>query len=123
MSIDIKYEGNKLVFSNIECDCGLQHSFPDIDIYIGSGILKETADYIKNRNLGEKAVLVADNVTYKIAGQFVEKLMLENGFKVTLCLLEREEELEPDETALGEVLLSMDKDYYTFLNFTTLFIS
>lgn len=110
MSVEIKYEKNKMTFSNIECDCGLKHNLPDIDIYIGSNILGNTAEYLKSRNLGKKAVLVVDNITYEIAGRRVEKLMVESGFKVTLCLLKREGELEPDQTALGEVLLSMDKD-------------
>jgi glycerol-1-phosphate dehydrogenase [NAD(P)+] len=110
MSVEIKYVDGKMIFSNIKCDCGFKHNLPDIDIYIGSNILGNTAKYLKSRNLGKKAVLVVDNITYEIAGRTVEKLMMESGFKVTLCLLEREDELEPDQTALGEVLLSLDKD-------------
>ncbi len=110
MSIEIRYENNKMIIPTIECGCGFPHHHPDLDVYIGSGILKECAQYIRGRDLGEKAVLVADKTTYKIAGQFIEKCLKEDGFKVTLCLLEREEELEPDERALGEVLLSMDPD-------------
>jgi glycerol-1-phosphate dehydrogenase [NAD(P)+] len=35
---------------------------------------------------------------------------------LSVCLLEREDELKPDETALGEVLLSMDKDTEFFIS-------
>lgn len=110
MPLEIGYRNNKIIFPEFHCNCGSVHNHPDIDIYIGSDILKNCHDYIKDRKLGTKAVLVADRTTYAVAGKYVQKLLSENGLQITLCLLEREDELEPDETALGEVLLSMDKD-------------
>ncbi len=108
--MEIKYEGEKLVLSGMDCKCGMNHVEPDMDIYIGNGILKNCASYFKKRNFGKKALLVADNITYGIAGKKVETLMKEAGFDVSLCLLEREHELEPDESALGEILFALDKD-------------
>lgn len=116
MQYEIKYINNKMVFPEYHCDCGYAHEHPEVDIYIGSGILKDCAQYVAAGNLGNNAVLVADNITYEIAGRFVEDQLLAGGFKITLCLLEREDELEPDETALGEVLLSMDKDTEFFIS-------
>jgi glycerol-1-phosphate dehydrogenase [NAD(P)+] len=110
MSFKVTYENNKMIIPEISCGCGFSHAIPDIDVYIGSGILPECAGYIRKRNLGNKLVLVADNITYEVAGRKVEEILREDGFQVTLCLLEREEELKPDETALGEVLLAMDPD-------------
>lgn len=116
MALEIQYSAHKLIFPKFDCNCGYPHGTPDLDIYIGAGILKDCAGYIKSRNLGLKAVLVADNITYPIAGKYIEKLLTESGFRITLCLLERKEELKPDETALGEVLLSMDDDTEFFIS-------
>ena len=116
MQYEIKYINNKMVFPEFHCNCGYSHDRPDIDIYIGSGILKDCAQYVADGKLGNNAVLVADNITYEVAGRFVEEQLMARGFRITLCLLEREDELEPDETALGEVLLSMDKDTEFFIS-------
>jgi glycerol-1-phosphate dehydrogenase [NAD(P)+] len=110
MSFDILYKDNKMIIPSIACDCGYPHGIPDLDVYIGNGILQDCAKYIRDRELGNKLVLVADNITYQAAGRSVEKILKEDGFQVTLCLLQREEELKPDEAAIGEVLLSMDAD-------------
>lgn len=106
----IEYNNHKMIFPQFDCDCGYPHNIPDLDVYVGSGILKDCAGYLRNRNMGTKALLVADNITYPIAGRYVEKLLTDEGMRITLCLLEREDELKPDETAIGEILLSMNKD-------------
>ena len=109
MPVKISYAGSKLIIPQIECSCGFEHATPDIDIYIGSGIISDCAVYIQARHFGPKALVVADSITYRLAGQRVEELLKKNGFQVSLCLLEREGELEPDEAALGEVLFALDK--------------
>lgn len=108
--MEIRYENNKLILPSLHCDCGMPHALPDMDIYIGNGILQNCAEYTKQKNFGVNCLLVADNNTYKVAGHEVERLFRQAGFRVTVCLLEREEELEPDETAVGEVLFALDKD-------------
>jgi glycerol-1-phosphate dehydrogenase [NAD(P)+] len=110
MSFDVTYEGSKMIIPELSCDCGYTHAIPDIDVYIGRGILPESARHIRERNLGDNLVLVADNITYEVAGKDVEKVLKGDGFQVTLCILERDDELKPDETAIGEVLLSVDSD-------------
>lgn len=115
MSIKVTYEKGKMIIPELSCDCGFSHQIPDIDVYIGNGILTECAKYIRARGLGKKTVLIADKITYQVAGRTVEQVLEESGFDVTLCLLEREEELKPDESAMGEALLSMDEDTDFFL--------
>jgi glycerol-1-phosphate dehydrogenase [NAD(P)+] len=110
MAVKIEYEGEKLLPPIVDCDCGLTHGVPDIDIYIGSNIAGNCACYIGRRKLGIHAVLVADRTTYEIAGKLVEKRLTEAGYKISLCRLEREGRLEPDEAALGEVLLAVGKN-------------
>ncbi len=109
MPVKIEYTQNKLVLPKIECDCGMTHETPDIDIYIGSRIIDNCVEYINARNFGKNAVLVADLITYKIAGKKVEELLQQAGYSISLCLLEREKELEPDESAIGEILYAMEK--------------
>ncbi len=109
MPVKIEYDHHQLVLPELECDCGMPHEKPDIDIYIGSNIIDNCVGYIGSRNFGKNAVLVADQITYKIAGKRVEELLQRAGYSISLCLLEREKELEPDESALGEILYAMEK--------------
>ncbi len=102
------YNENRLMLEQISCDCGLQHGVPDMDIYIGSGILGQLPAYLGRRNLGTHVVVITDNIVHDIAGRAVVDLLRQAGYAVKLCLLEREEPLLPNEAALGEVLLTMD---------------
>ena len=95
-----------MIIPEISCGCGFPMRYP-ILMSIGSGTAG-VRGYIRKRDLGNKLVLVADNIAYEVAGRKVEEY-LGRRFQVTLCLLEREEGLKPDETALGEVLLAMDR--------------
>jgi len=109
MPVKIDYVGSQLILPKIECDCGMPHDVPDIDIYIGSNIVKDCVEFIGKRNFGRNAVLVADNITYPLAGELVERLLTQAGYHISLCLLEREGVLEPDEAALGEILYAMER--------------
>lgn len=104
----VTYEGHRLVLPEIECNCGINHTRPDLDVYIGSGIINQAADYLQARNLGKNLVLVTDNVVYDIVGQKVMDFLQQAGYVVELCLLERKGELIPDETALGEIILTLN---------------
>ncbi len=108
MNIEIKYDGAKLLLPEIACDCGGTHAQPDMDIYIGKGVIENCAEYIQARVLGKNVVVVTDNIVYDIAGKRVEQLLRTNGYQVTLCKLEREEPLIPNEVGLGEILLTLD---------------
>lgn len=108
--LKIDYQEHQLVFSNLLCDCGMKHAEPDLDVYIGSGIIPRVATYLGKRDLGKNVLLVTDNVVYPIAGKQVQQVLTDAGYQVELCLLEREGELIPDETALGEILLTMTNE-------------
>lgn len=110
MTAKIKYEGNKLILPEVDCNCGMNHVKPDMDIYIGNNILDNCATYLKNRKLGKNVLIVADNNTYKVAGCRVEEILKGNEFNTSVCVLEREGELVPDQTALGEVMLAIEKE-------------
>ena len=108
MGIEIRYEENKLILPEISCDCGLNHGIPDIDIYIGQGLIEKVPAYLGQRKLGSKLVLVTDNIIYEVATKQVLTVLENAGYHVNLCLLERDRPLIPNETALGEILLTLD---------------
>ena len=100
----------KLVIPPFECHCGCDHRGPAIDIYVGKNLLRKLPGAIRRRDLGTKCLLVADRNTYALAGRDAERILREAGFDVSACVVEREGDMEPDETAVGEVLLSMRMD-------------
>ena len=111
MAYRLEYDENgKLLVSGIECACPGPHTLPQQDIYVGSGLIPRIPGYIRARGLGERCVLVADNNTYRVAGQRVSETLRQAGFEVIECVIEREGHMEPDERAVGEVLLSIQPD-------------
>ncbi|MBQ6645280.1 MAG: sn-glycerol-1-phosphate dehydrogenase [Clostridia bacterium] len=111
MSYTMKYSSDgRLQIGDIVCGCGSVHNEPKQDIYVGCGIVENVAAYINRQKLGQRCVLVADNVTWQIAGSHVSDLLCTAGFDVTLCVIEREGRMEPDETAIGEVAMSLKPD-------------
>ena len=111
MSVSISYDADRrLTISGIACDCGLTHRQPSQDIYVGSGIAKHTAAYIKKRGLGTHCVLVADQNTWPLAGKAIAEQLESEGFSVIRCVINRDGVMDPDERACGEVLLSIQPE-------------
>ena len=111
MPYKMHYDSDKrLIISDISCQCGCVHNSPSQDIYVGNGILDNIASYIDKRDWGKKCVLVADNITYDVAGGRASALLTAAGYNVSECVLKREGRLEPDETAVGEVFLALMPD-------------
>ncbi len=111
MSVQIGYDSDsRLIISGIACPCGGEHSLPHQDIYVGTGLLGRVPRYIRQRGLGRRCVLVADNNTWPLAGETVAQALAAGGVEVTPCVIRRSGAMEPDETACGEVLLSMQTE-------------
>ena len=111
MPVNVGYDDNqRLVISGLECDCDCRHGQPDQDIYVGTNLIAKVPEYIKKRGLGTHCVLVADKNTYEVAGRDVEKALRAAGFDVILCKIMREHDMDPDEVACGEVLLSIQPE-------------
>ena len=111
MGYSISYDADsRLTISGLECDCPCEHNEPTQDIYVGNGILVNLPRYIRKRNLGTHCVLVADNNTWEIAGARAAELLRTDGFTVVECVIRRDGVMDPDETAVGEVLLSLQPD-------------
>ncbi len=111
MSYQLSYEADgRLVISGLECGCPCEHNEPAQDIYVGSGVLDNIARCIRRRNLGDRCVLVADNITWEVAGRRTFELLTADGFNVTPCVIRRDAPMEPDERAVGEVFLTITAD-------------
>ena len=111
MPVSVTFDrDSKLVLSGLECGCPSEHRIPDQDIYVGSGLLRNIPRYIKARGLGSQCLLVADTITWEVAGKAVHEALAASGFLVTDCVIKREHEMEPDERACGEVLLSIQPE-------------
>ena len=108
MPVSISYDdNNRLTLAGLECDCPCTHNQPETDIYVGKDLLSRIPSYIDRKGLGKHCVLVADEITYEVAGKTVHEILTGAGFDVTPCVVRREEEMLPDEIASGEVLLSI----------------
>ena len=111
MSYQLSYdEDSRLIISGLECDCPCEHNQPEQDIYVGNGILNNIARYIERRRLGTHCVLVADNITWEVAGRRTCELLEAGGIKVVPCVIRRDGPMEPDERAVGEVFLALQPD-------------
>ena len=111
MAYSLKYDENgKMIISGIECSCGCTHTLPSQDIYVGANLVERIPGYIRARGLGTHCVLVADNNTYEVAGRRVSQTLTAAGFDVIECVIVREGTMDPDERAVGEVLLSIQPE-------------
>ena len=111
MAVTIQYDANqRLTLSGIQCDCGLTHQLPTQDLYVGRNLLDRVPGYIRARGLGTHCVLVADQNTYPLAGEAVERALVADGFTVARCVIRRDGVMDPDERACGEVLLSIQPE-------------
>ena len=111
MAVRMGYDDdNRLVLTGIDCSCGSLHTQPTQDIYVGNGLLSRLPQYLERRGLGKHGVLVADNITWALAGRELQATLLKAGFDIIPCIIHRSGEMEPDERACGEVLLTMQAE-------------
>ena len=111
MPVKVSYDQDcKMTITGVDCACGCEHHAIDKDIYIGKDLLPRIPEYIRKRGLGTNCVLVADDNTYRVAGERVEKALIEAGFTVVNCVIHREGDMLPDDLSCGEVLLSITRE-------------
>ena len=111
MAVQVSYDQNcKMTITGVDCSCGCEHHAIDKDIYIGRELLPRIPGYIRKRGLGTHCVLVADDNTWRVAGERVERALTEDGFTVVSCVIHREGDMLPDDLSCGEVLLSITRE-------------
>ncbi len=109
--VKIKYDADsRMILEGLDCDCPCQHATPNQDIYVGTDLLEKLPGYIEKRGLGTHCVVVCDENTYRVAGERVYGILNDAGFSPILCRIARDGELVPDETTVGEVLLTIQPE-------------
>ncbi len=111
MAVTVTYDQDqRLVITGVDCDCPCEHHAIDKDIYIGKELIARIPDYITRRGLGKNCVLVADDNTWRVAGEAVEAALTGAGFTVVSCVIHRKGDMLPDDLSCGEVLLSITRE-------------
>lgn len=109
--VKVTYDADsRMILEGLDCGCPCAHATPNQDIYVGTDLLPRLPGYIERRGLGKSCVVVCDENTYRVAGEKVYGILKAAGFDAILCRIEREGELVPDETTVGEVLLTIQPE-------------
>lgn len=90
--------------NGVPCDCGKEHFVP-VKIYSGRHALAKLIPEIEGYKAG-KVFLLADEITYKVAGERV-KTMLESAGIICICSI-LDECSEPDEKSVGSAIMHYD---------------
>ena len=88
------------------CACGKKHVFPLKEILSGKGVIDKLPDIISKYGI-KKPFIVADENTFKAAGERVTELLNERGVPFGRFLFGKET-VEPDEKAVESVLRAFD---------------
>lgn len=77
-------------------------------VIIENGAIQKLPEILNESSITGPLLLVADNHTYRVAGEAVERLLVSSGFQLRESILNRSKALVPDEKALGEILAAME---------------
>ena len=86
--------------------CGMEHVSRVEKVLSGSGVLSALPRLLREKGV-KKPFLLSDENTHKAAGEKVADLLTEEGISYSECIL-KGEHIEPDEHAVGSVLLHYD---------------
>jgi len=110
---DLTKKNGKLIIENLRCGCAHDHTIPDMDIYIRTGLLDTCAECIKDSGLGQNALLVADDTTYRLAGAKLQQNLINAGLNCRVCVLPGDN-VEPT-PEMADIIVSHVKDDVDFL--------
>lgn len=88
------------------CDCGKVHNTQVDDVIVEKGALKRVPEVI-SRYQAKKAFILADDNTYKAAGEKVCAVLKESGISYSKFVYQGESP-EPDEFAVGSCMMHYD---------------
>lgn len=88
------------------CKCGKTHIFTS-KVIVKEGALQELPHLLKQYD-AKKVFLIADQNTYKAAGQTVREI-IQSSVKVASCIF-NEDALEPDEHSVGRAIMYYEAD-------------
>lgn len=102
-------EINDFLKSGLQCICGKAHGISLEHVLIEKDAIKKLPSIL--RKLGfKKALVVADKNTYKAAGNIVEIALKEEKFEYKKFIFEPNDDLVPDENAVGKLFMQFEKD-------------
>lgn len=97
----------ELMGMSFECECGKKHSVEIKSIKIGSNIIEQLPEFLKE--FKKKKILIVEDIhTYTVAGKRVEEI-LKNNFSIKKYIFPQKH-LLPDVYALGRVLIEIEDD-------------
>ena len=96
------------VNTTFPCDCGKEHRMDMDRIMVSEGAIQDIPDLMAQYGY-VKAYLIADENTWKAAGQTVETCILESG-RTCQRFIFHGESVVPDEQAMGSLLMDIPVD-------------
>lgn len=88
------------------CTCGKKHATQVDDVIVGKGVIARLPEVIEECH-AKKAFILADENTYKAAGEKVCNILMENAIPFSKFVFEGVSP-EPDEHAVGSVIMHYD---------------
>ncbi|NLU36147.1 MAG: sn-glycerol-1-phosphate dehydrogenase [Clostridiales bacterium] len=88
------------------CSCGKHHKTDVKDIIIGSGVLDQIPEQVRKHG-GSKPFLLADRNTFHAAGEKVVSVLEASNIPYS-CYIYPQEDLEPNELAVGQAAMNFD---------------
>ena len=88
------------------CECGKAHINPIGEILVGSGVIKELGAVLSKMGI-KKPFVLSDINTYRAAGEYVCRVLMESGIAYKSYVLD-EEMPEPDEKTVGSAVMNYD---------------
>ena len=104
----------QLLGSERLCSCGRTHAVPIRQVLVGAGVIDQLPDVLAHLGLRGHCLLVADPITYEVAGAEVRSIVEQDGRTVdTLVLAPQagQQHLEATEEAAEEVRRQAAADY------------
>lgn len=96
------------IINNKKCKCGKIHSAKIDECISEKGAINKLSDIIKKYN-GKKAFIVADTNTFKAAGENVCSVLDNSNIPYSKHIF-KDDRLEPNESAVGSVVMHFDKE-------------
>lgn len=100
---------DNLLGRKFSCTCGKEHSVEIKKVIVENGAIDRIPEVLSSLGYN-KVFMVADSNTYKVAGTQVAKLLTVNKIKFEKHIFNREGNLIPDETAIGEFIVNYYND-------------
>ena len=88
------------------CPCGREHTAAIEDILIGNGVIRQLPELLAKFHT-KKPFLLADQNTYRAAGETVASILRDNGIPFASYVFPADH-LEPDEEAAGSAVMHFD---------------